>query len=292
MPAPAESAPDAEPLGPLESLKDALPAWAQADWIWQVSAVLLALLVGIPLVRMITGVVRKASMARMNVQSSMLVTKATKYALYIILILTLLSQFGVNLAAILGAAGVAGVAIGFASQTSLSNVISGLFLIGERPFSVGDLIEVSGVTGVVDSINLLSCNLRTLDNKSVRVPNEMLVKSVVTNVTKHPIRRAEVEVGVSYSENIEHVERVLHEIIYNNPLALDEPAPIIINQGFGDSSINFKVGAWAESKDFLTLRNALTREIKVRFEAEDIEIPFPHITRASGKSSVDHTTDD
>lgn len=269
-----------------EFLKDRLPEWAHQQWIWQVGAVIVILLVGIPAVRLVTNYVRKISMTRLNVQSSMLVTKAVKYALYLLLILFLLGQFGVNLTTILGAAGVAGVAIGFASQTSLSNVISGLFLIGERPFSVGDLIEVSGVTGVVDSINLLSCNLRTLDNKSVRVPNEMLVKSIVTNITKHPIRRAEVEVGVSYSEDLAKVEKLLRESAADMPLALDEPAPIVVNKGFGDSSINFMLGVWAEKSDFLALRNAITVDIKNRFDAAGIEIPFPHVTLAPGKASA------
>ncbi len=270
----------------IQALPSWIPDWARAKWLVKAIATLLILIIGIPIIRFITTRVAKATSKRLNVSASMLMTKAAKYALYVTLILGVLGIFGVTPTAILGAAGVAGVAIGFASQTSLSNVISGLFLIGERPFRIGDLIEVNNTTGVVDSINLLSCHLRTLDNKMVRIPNETLVKTMVTNISRHPIRRVNLDISVSYDEDINTVTRILKEEIEKHPLALEEPAPLIMFKGFGDSSLDFLVGAWAQQSDFLGVKNGLLQAIKERFDTEGIEIPFPHITLATGKAAA------
>ena len=270
----------------LQPFLESIPEWAKSEWTFRIIKVLLTLLIGLPLIGAATRLARKATRKRFHVNASLLITKAVKYTLNGLLILTVLSQLNVKVAAILGAAGVLGVAIGFASQTSLSNVISGLFLIGERPFQIGDLIEINGTTGTIDAINLLSCTLRTPDNKMVRIPNENLIKNQVTNITRHPIRRVDLEIGVSYSEDLDHVLRVLNEIAEAHPLALLEPAPLVIFKGFGQSSQDFLFGVWAEKSDWLKVKNGLLMDIKKRFDAEGIEIPFPHLTLAPGKASA------
>ena len=214
----------------------------------------------------------------------MVLKKLIRYLGFAFVCILALNQIGLNLGAILGAAGVAGIAIGFAAQTSLSNIISGFFLIGERPFELGDIIEVDGTSGTVDTIGLLSLTLRTFDNRSVRIPNETLVKTKVVNVTRHPIRRYNLDIGVAYDENIGHVLGVLRDIAEKNVQCLDEPEPLIIFTGFGDSSLNFMLGAWCLQEDYGTLRNSLPRELKERFDLEEIEIPFPHMTLAAGKA--------
>ncbi|EJI86569.1 MULTISPECIES: mechanosensitive ion channel family protein [Alishewanella] len=189
-----------------------------------------------------------------------------------------LHQLGFSLGVLLGAAGVLSVAIGFASQTSASNLISGLFLIGEQPFQVGDVIKVGNTTGEVLSIDLLSVKLRTFDNLFVRLPNESLIKSEVTNLTRFPIRRFDILLGVAYKENISKVRQVLFSVAENNPLCLDEPAPAFLFTGFGDSALNLQFSVWSTSENFRALRNSLQEEIKLAFEAENIEIPYPQRT--------------
>src|SRR5690554_6581520 len=124
-----------------------------------------------------------------------------------------LRELGFSLGVLLGAAGVLTVAIGFASQTSASNLISGLFLVGEKPFELGDIITVGATTGEVLSIDLLSVKLRTFDNLFVRIPNESLIKTEMTNLTRFPIRRFDFKVGVAYRENISHVRDVLTRVV-------------------------------------------------------------------------------
>lgn len=214
----------------------------------------------------------------------MVLTKLVYYLGFVFVAILALNQMGLELGAVLGAAGVAGIAIGFAAQTSLSNIISGFFLIAERPFKVGDVIEVGGTTGTVDSIGLISLTLRTFDNRSVRIPNESLVKDKVTNITRHPIRRFNLEIGVAYHEDIDRILSLLGEIAFENEFCLDEPSPLLRFSGFGDSSLNFFVGAWCVQADYLALSNSLPRDLKERFDREGVEIPFPHRVLASGKA--------
>ena len=203
----------------------------------------------------------------------------------IICVITVLYEFGFKLNALLGAAGIASVAIGFASQTSLSNIISGLFLYWEKPFEVGDLIEVGQTRGTVMSIDLMSVKLRKFDNLFVRIPNETMIKAEVTNVTKFPIRRMDINIGVAYKEDVDRVIEVLGEVANNNPYCLDEPEPVIIFQNYGASSLDFMLGLWFEKNNFIMLRNSIMRDVKNRFDAEGIEIPFPHHTIYTGSAT-------
>lgn len=196
-----------------------------------------------------------------------------------------LHQLGFSLGVLLGAAGVLSVAIGFASQTSASNLISGLFLIGEQPFQIGDVIKVGNTTGEVLSIDLLSVKLRTFDNLFVRIPNESLIKSEVTNLTRFPIRRFDLLLGVAYKEDIATVRKVLFEVADQNPLSLDEPAPAFLFTGFGDSALNIQFSVWSTTENFRALRNSLQEEIKVAFDQAGIEIPFPHRTLYAGSET-------
>jgi len=186
---------------------------------------------------------------------------------------------------LLGAVGILGNALGFASQTSVSNLISGFFLTAEQPSVVGDIIQVGktgGTVGIVQSIDMLSVKLRTFDNKFVRIPNESLIKTEMTNVTRYPIRRVDVAVGVAYKEDVQHVRRVLLEVADANPMALMEPAPMVLFDGYGESSLNFSFRVWATRENWLELKNTIHEEVKERFDEEGIEIPFPHRTLYTG----------
>lgn len=239
-------------------------------------------LVGIPLVRVVGFSIEKIFKKRSSAQTLMLLKKGIVYFGYIVILMMCLKELGFHITTLLGAAGIAGVAIGFASQTSLSNLISGLFLVAEKPFMVGDVLKVGDITGVVQNIDLLSVKIRAFDNTYVRIPNEDLIKSRFTNITRYPIRRLDIEVGVAYKEDIPKVLKLLEEIARDNPFCLDEPKPLILFKGFGSSSLDFLFGVWFAKEDVLELRNTIHRDIKARFDAENIEIPFPHLTVYAG----------
>jgi small-conductance mechanosensitive channel len=196
-----------------------------------------------------------------------------------------MKELGFDLSVVLGAAGIFSVAIGFASQTSASNLISGLFLMMERPFSVGDIIRVGDTTGEVLSIDLLSVKVRTFDNLFVRLPNESMIKTQVTTLTKFPIRRVDLKIGIAYKEDIEIVKELLNNVAAKNTQCLDEPAPVFILLGFGSSSVDIQFSVWAKRENFLTLKNTMYQEIKKTFDQQDIEMPFPHISLYSGTAT-------
>jgi len=208
------------------------------------------------------------------------IAKAIRYLLYILILATILGELGFKVAAILGAmlgaAGVAGVAFGFAAQTSLSNFISGLFLVWERPFKFGDEIEIDGVTGIVHDIAFMSTSLRTFDNRIVRVPNEALVKGRVTNNTRLPIRRLDLNISVANTADARRVMQLLAEIATAHPKCLREPKPEVVFKGFGPSSMDFLLGTWVDQKDLAIVQNDLFCAIKQRFDAEGIALPGPH----------------
>jgi small-conductance mechanosensitive channel len=182
----------------------------------------------------------------------------------------------------LGAAGILTVAIGFASQTSASNLISGLFVIAERPFVVGDVIRIEGTTGEVLSVDLLSVKIRTFDNLYVRIPNESIIKSQITNLTHFPIRRLDMQIGVAYKEDLERVRRIVFDVADKNPDCLEEPPPLYIFQEYGDSALAFQFSVWAKRENFLELKNSMHLDIKSAFDEQGIEIPFPHRSLYSG----------
>ena len=246
---------------------------------------LVILVLGIPIAYVASAWLRRWITRVMSPQAGLVAGRFAFYAAMAIVVITTLNELGFSLAPLLGAAGVLGIALGFASQTSVSNLISGIFLIAERPFVVGDLIEVDGATGFVLSIDSISVKLRTFDNKMVRIPNETMVKSRVTNITRFPIRRVDIMVGVGYNEDPSRVRSVLRDIADSNPLVLMEPEPVVIFQGFGDSSINFQLGVWATRETFLAVKNSIQEDIKARLDAEGIEIPFPHRTLYVGSAT-------
>jgi small-conductance mechanosensitive channel len=239
--------------------------------------VILILLLGIPLVHLIRNIVRKLLKDRLSSQSEQLVVRAVYYVCILILMVSVLNEFGFKLSALLGAAGVFGIAIGFASQTSVSNIISGIFLISEKPFMIGDTVQIGTTIGVIVSIDLLSIKLKTYDGRYVRVPNETMIKTEVINITRYPIRRANISVTVAYKEDLPRVMAVLADIAAQESLALNEPEPLLQVDSFADSGININFGVWTNKENVILLRNALMLSIKERFNKENIEIPYPHV---------------
>jgi small-conductance mechanosensitive channel len=236
------------------------------------------LVVGVFAFRLLAALASRLAKRRLTLQAAMIVKKFIFYVGIGIILIVVLRQMGVNLAALLGAAGIVGIAVGFAAQTSVSNLISGLFLISEKPFAAGEVISVSGTTGIVISIDLLSVKLRTFDNQYVRLPSQHILGSTLTNITRFPIRRMDINIGVSYEADLEKVHSVLTDIAERNPLCLDEPAPLFIINRFGESAVELLFGVWFEKSDFLGLKNSIMVEIKKRFDLEGIEIPYPHRT--------------
>ena len=252
----------------------------------QVMQAIVLALVGVLLARMAAALPSRLLGNRLHQHQIMLLRRTVFYGILGLFLATALHQLGFKLTVLIGALGIFSIALGFASQTSASNLISGLFLLGERSFSIGDLIKVNDTIGEVLSVDLLSVKLRTFDNLFVRIPNETLIKSEVTTLTRFPIRRYDMLLGVAYHEDVARVREVLMRTAEANPLCLDEPEPLFIFTGFGDSAMNIQFSVWALRENFLEMRNALFADVKQAFDAAGIEIPFPHRSLYAGSQSA------
>ncbi|HBQ61673.1 MAG TPA: mechanosensitive ion channel family protein, partial [Balneolaceae bacterium] len=166
-----------------------LEAFISEEFLATLLRLAIIFVVGLPVIFILRRWVRSFFTKKYASHYGMLAGKLVFYTGIVILIIMVMGQLGFSPAPLLGAAGILGVALGFASQTSVSNIISGLFLIAEQPFKVDDIIMINTTTGTVLSIDMLSVKLRTFDNRYVRIPNEMIIKQEVTNITKFPIRR-------------------------------------------------------------------------------------------------------
>jgi small conductance mechanosensitive channel len=190
-------------------------------------------------------------------------------------VLIALSQLGISLGPLLAGLGIAGFVIGFALQDTLSNFASGMMILFYKPFDVGDFVEAGGIMGKVSSMTLVNTTILTIDNQTVIVPNNMIWQGIIKNVTGQRIRRVDLLFGVSYSDDIAKVEKVLHDIIAANDKILDEPESQIHLHELADSSVNFVVRPWVKTDDYWDVYWELMRAVKIRFDEESISIPFP-----------------
>jgi small-conductance mechanosensitive channel len=259
--------------------------YLNAETFEKVLRVLIILAIGIAVIYIIAFLVKKVLPKKWSSQRKMIINRAVQYTGFIMLVLIVISELEVSLAPIFGAAGVIGLVVGIASQTSIGNIISGFFLVSEKSFEIGDIIRIGDKTGTVYSIDLLSIKIRTFDNLLIRIPNQTVISTELINVTRFPIRRMDVIVSVAYKEDLGKVKSILEEVAKQNPLCLDEPAPIIIFQAFAASGIDIQLGVWTERVNYLKVKNSVFQEIKDAFKREGIEIPFPHISLYTGEET-------
>jgi small-conductance mechanosensitive channel len=237
--------------------------------------VAITVVVGLVLVRLLAVVSQRYVMRKSTLQRQMIVRKIISYTGFFLVLMAVLGELGVKLTALLGAAGIVGIAVGFASQTSVSNIISGLFLISEKPFAIGDVIKIGTTTGIIQSIDLLSIKIRTFDNLFVRIPNEKILTSEVTNITRFPIRRMDIVFQVDYGQDLSKIHGILSGVASGNPWSLDEPEPVIMFTEFKESGIEVLLGLWFAKTDFMDLKNSIMKDLSSRFAAEGIRFAHP-----------------
>jgi small conductance mechanosensitive channel len=242
--------------------------------------------------KVIRRLVRKAlDRSRMRV-SRLLKRMIVNFAFNLVMLIgfvVVLTQLGVSLGPLMAGLGVVGFILGFALQDSISNFASGMLILIYRPYDVGDLIDVGGVSGKVDRMSLVSTTIITLDNQTLVIPNNKIWGDVIKNVTAQTMRRVDMVFGVSYSDDIPKAEGVLMEILKSHKLVLSNPAPEVHLHELGDSSVNFVARPWVKTSDYWTVYWDITRAVKLKFDEEQISIPFPqrdiHV-KSSSSSNV------
>ena len=224
--------------------------------------------------RLMVRGIKKVPEKKLPKARSLILIKFLRYVFYVIIVMYILSLFGVKLSAIWGAAGIAGVAIGFAAQTSVSNLISGLFVITEGAIKIGDTIIVDGITGVVDSINLISVTVHTLDNEMVRIPNSTIINTNLMNKSFHSKRRLTVTCPIAYGNDLQLALDTYLKAANDCETVLKEPAPAAWIDKFGDSGIDVTVAVWFDPKNFLKTKSDLHIAITKEKELAGLETPF------------------
>lgn len=254
---------------------DELMAYLTWGNLMKVVVAFISVLVFYVVYRIIKHIIKKQAAPRVEKHTYMLINKFVSYVFYVIIVMYILSLFGINLKAIWGAAGVAGLAIGFAAQTSVSNLISGIFVLSEKAMKIGDFIQVGDVFGTVDSVGLLSVRVHTLDNQMVRIPNSSVINSNLVNFNHYDIRRFVFDMPISYDSNMEKALEVANSIPGKCPVVLQNPVPCVYFDGFGDA-INIKIAVWFNCSDLINAKNQMYAAIVNTCREQGIEIPYTH----------------
>lgn len=221
---------------------------------------------------------RRSMSGKIEAKSIDLILKTIRTIIYVIGIIAACSQLKIDLSGLLVAGGVVGVAIGFASQNTLSNLVAGILLIFERPISVGNSIIVNNTEGVVEEIGLLSTKIKTYGGLYVRVPNDKLFTSEITNLDANVARRFEYDVSIRYSDDAKKAIAATKRVIEQHPYALKNPAPSIYVDELGAHGIELKVKIWAPSGFWWDARTELLWTIFKALRKEDIDVPFDQLT--------------
>ncbi len=190
-------------------------------------------------------------------------------------LLVALAAMDINVAPIMAMVGAAGFVVAFALQGTLSNFASGLMIMFYRPYDIGDVVDVAGIVGTVESMTLVSTSLVTADNRMMIVPNNSIWGGIITNVTHSDTRRVDMTFGIGYDDDMKEAQKVMEQILAAHPLVLKDPAPTIKVSELADSSVNFICRPWVKTADYWTVLWEVTRTVKERFDEEGISIPYP-----------------
>lgn len=224
----------------------------------------------------LTGALRRIMEGRKLEPSLVGFTTGLAHALLMtFVVIAALSRIGIQTTSLVAVIGAAGLAIGLALQGSLSNFAAGVLIIIFKPFRVGDYVVAGGAEGVVEDVGIFTTTVVTLDNRTQIIPNSVATSGVIENYSKKGIRRLDLVPGVSYGDDIRKVKAVLEDIIAKEPRVLSEPAPFVGVHEMADSSVNFAFRPWVKVEDYWTLYFHFNEQIKLRFDEEDITIPFP-----------------
>lgn len=226
----------------------------------------------------ISSVIRVAlTRVKFDQTLTLFIARLVRWGILLLVALGCLSYFGVETTSVAAVIGAAGLAIGLAFQGTLSNFAAGGMLLVFRPYKVGDVVNVAGLSGKVAEIELFSTAIDTFDNRRIIVPNSSIYGTTIENITFHAVRRVDVMVGVAYSAEIDRTRDVLNRAVASVELVLANPAADVVLNELGASSVNWRVSVWCRREVFGDTKQALIRAIKMHLDEAGIAIPFPQL---------------
>jgi small conductance mechanosensitive channel len=259
----------------MEGIIDTLTAWIE-EYSASIIGAIVILIIGRIVTSVITSAIKRL-MLRSKVDETLIkfVVSLTRIALMIFVVLAALSTLGVKTTSFIAVIGAAGLAIGFALQSSLSNFASGFMLIIFRPFKAGDYVEAGGTSGSVEAIQIFNTILKTPDNKMVIIPNSSITGDNITNYSSQENRRIDMVFGIGYNDDLKKAKQILERLIAGDSRILKDPAPVVAVSELADSSVNFIVRPWVNTADYWVVYWDLIEKVKLTFDAEGISIPYP-----------------
>lgn len=210
----------------------------------------------------------------------MLIDNVYRYAVYVFGFVMAADQLGVNVAAALAGIGVAGIAVGFAAQDTLSNIIAGFLIFIDKPFEVDDWVDVAGESGLVTTITMRTTRMRTRNNTYIVIPNKKIIDEVLINHSKHGATRVDTPLGIAYKEDIREARKVILAAVeaLHDERVLTDPPPAVVVTELAGSSVNLEARVWTNSPDLEEpLISAVTEAAKIALDEAGIEIPYPHL---------------
>lgn len=234
--------------------------------------------VGRFVVRIAVGVLRKVMRRSRADETLTAFVGNVAYGLgYALVIISTLGQLGINTNSLAAVVGGAALAVGLSLQNQLSAFAAGVLLILFRPFRIGDYVDAGGIKGTVEEIKIIHTVLRTPDNQEVIVPNNLITATTITNHTARATRRLDMTIGIDYEADLKQAKAILDDILTTHPKVLREPRPVVQVRALGASSVEFAVWPWVATGEWFDVQCQLLEQIKLRFDAEGIVIPYPQM---------------
>jgi len=255
-------------------------------WLFNIVFAVIILIGGLWLIKKLRPFLKNTLVKRnMDPMLASFITSIVHVLLVVFVIIAALGKLGIQTTSLIAILGAAGLAIGLSLQSSLSSLAAGVMIIGFRPFNVGDYIEAGGTAGVVEGIQIFSTRMRTGDNKTVIVPNASIIGGSIVNYSDRETRRVDMKFGIGYGDNLKIAKQILEDILDKDERVLKDPAPLIAVSELADSSVNLIVRPWVKNADYWPLLWDMTEQVKLRFDQEGIQIPYPqrdvHIHQAA-----------
>ncbi|MGL5036358.1 MAG: mechanosensitive ion channel domain-containing protein [Aeromonas sp.] len=252
-----------------------------------IAAALLTLLIGYIAANLISsGVVKVMQARKLDITITHFIGSILKYAILVFVVIAALGRVGVQTASFVAIIGAAGLAIGLALQGSLSNFAAGFLLIIFRPIKAGEFIEVAGTAGAVQSVQLFTTVLTSADNKMVVVPNSAILNGTIVNYSRMDTRRVDMTFGIGYGSDLRKAKQLLERLVNEEPRILKDPTVTIAVGALADSSVNIVVRPWVKTADYWGVWFDFHEKVKLTFDAEGIEIPFPQMVMHMQKNQA------
>ena len=244
--------------------------------LWDLIVIALTIVIAVIMAQLVSQNLKKIFARKVHGRDLDLIIKVVYWAIVVAALIIILSQLRIDLSGLLIAGGFASIVIGIASQSVVGNLISGVFILVERPISVGDEVLIGDLGGYVEEVRILSTLVRTHEGVYTRVPNQVVFTSNITNYVAHPARRVEYSIGVGYGEDVGRVRGIILGVLQASPDALARPGPEVSLSAVADDRLVLTVHFWTPSRSFTAARSAVLEGIQRALVGSGIEIPPPH----------------